>query len=324
MKALVKSENDLHLMDIPIPTPQRGEVLIKVEYAGLCHSDLYIIHGKTGLRTKFPVTLGHEFSGVVVDGDSPWLDQRVCAETTITACGSCIYCRTDRRNLCAQRDIIGYVYPGCFAEYIIVPTGNLHEIPSNLTFQEATLWEPLACVVHGFEIAPHFDSDDDALVVGAGPVGLLTLQVAHQTGMTVSLIDTHGERLDVAKQLGAHRTYLSDQLDAMKECYDVFIECSGNEKAIASGMRLLRRGGVYLEIGLSDVPVTLDWRQVVYKGLKIYGSISSLKRSWEVAGGYLASKKVVAMPLAVYPLDDWEAALHAYESRGAIKVLLKP
>ena len=173
MQAVVKTargEGNVALRELPQPRPGPGQVLLAVRAAGICGTDLHIYHDE--YPTQPPVVLGHELAGeVVAAGDGVTrvsVGDRVTTETYFHLCGSCRFCRGGQPNLCPERRSIGSGVDGGFAPYVVVPERNIHRLPDNLTFQEAALSEPLACVVHGALELPKVTPGDVAVVAGPG------------------------------------------------------------------------------------------------------------------------------------------------------------
>lgn len=326
------------LCELPVPAPGPGEVLLAVRAAGICGTDLHIFHDE--YPTQPPVVLGHELAGEVaaigagvtkvVAGD------RVTTETYFHLCGHCRFCRGGQPNLCPERRSIGSGVNGGFAPYVVVPERNVHLLPAGLSYREAALSEPLACVVHGALELPKITAGDVAVVAGPGAIGLLTLQVARAAGATVIVLGTAADRrrLDLARELGAARAIdveAEDPGEAVRELSggwgaDIVYECSGAGPAALSLLQHARRGGQYAQIGLFGKPVAWDLDQVCMKELRVTGSNASVPSAWRTALRLLAEGRVRAAPLIsdVYPLAAWEAAFQRFARRDGVKLLLDP
>jgi len=206
VRALVlRGVRDLRLEEVEEPKVSEGEVLIRVGACGICGTDLHFYRGEW--RVKTPLVPGHEFSGVVeeVGPGAEWVEvgSRVVAEPNVT-CGRCYYCRMEKRNFyCPNIKAVGVDVNGAFAEYVKVPAANVYRFPDWMSFEEAALIEPLACCVRGLYNVG-IEPGDTVAVVGAGPVGLLMVQLAKMWGASrVYAIDLIERRLSLAKQLGA-------------------------------------------------------------------------------------------------------------------------
>lgn len=342
MKAVMKlaaGVGQVGLADIPEPTPGPGEALIAVRAAGICGTDLHIYHDE--FKTSPPVVLGHEVAGEVVavgEGVSrSLLSTRVTTETYFATCGQCRYCRTGHENLCPSRRSIGSAVNGGFTSYLVVPATNLHQLPEHLSFEAGALSEPLACVVHGVLSTPTVRPGDLAIVAGPGAIGLLTLQVLKAAGATVVVLGTAAdrERLALARQLGADAA-LDVTRDDAEACVaelsvealgaDVVYECAGAGPAAAQLLKLVRRQGRYVQIGLFGKEILWDMDQLCYKELTVSGSNASVPSAWIRALKLLAAGAVdtTALISDCYPVTEWQAAFTRFERKEGVKLLLTP
>src|SRR3954451_22985174 len=256
MQAVVKTARgagQVDLREVPVPAPGPGQVLLAVRAAGICGTDLHIYHDE--YVTQPPVVLGHELAGeVAVTGEGVTTfvpGDRVTTETYFHLCGQCRFCRGGQPNLCPERRSIGSGVNGGFAPYVVVPERNLHRLPDTLTYQEAALSEPLACVVHGALELPKVTPGDIAVVAGPGAIGLLPLPGARAAGAAVVVLGTPADRrrLQLAEELGATRVVdVSDEDPGpiVRELTagwgaDIVFECSGAGPAALSLLALARR-----------------------------------------------------------------------------------
>jgi L-iditol 2-dehydrogenase len=341
MPAVVKTargEGNVGLRELAAPAPGPGQVLLAVRAAGICGTDLHIVHDE--FPTQPPVVLGHELAGEVAavgEGVSTvTVGDRITTETYFQLCGTCRFCRGGQPNLCPERRSIGSAVNGGFARFVVVPERNVHRLPEGLSYQEAALSEPLACVVHGALELPKVTAGDVAVVSGPGAIGLLTLQVARAAGATVIVLGTSADRrrLALAKELGALRAIDIDEEDPgpiVRELSggwgaDVVFECSGAGPAALGLLQLARRGGQYAQIGLFGKPVAWDLDQVCMKELRVTGSNASVPSAWRTALRLLADGSVRTAPLIsdVYPLTGWAEAFQRFERREGVKLLLDP
>ncbi len=343
MQAIVKYREGagfVGLRDVPVPVPGPAQVRIKVEYAGLCASDLHILHNDIAISIRPPVVMGHELSGTI-DRTGPGVEgwregDRVVAETTFEACGKCRPCVTGFYNLCRERKVIGYWYNGAFAPYIIVPAGRLHALPPEVSFAQGALVEPTACVVHGVCELITVDRDDAVLVTGPGAIGLTALQVAKAAGARVIVAGTGEDRarLAMARRLGAEAVVdvsAEDLGERLRDLtagagVDVVIECAGNDRAVRSGMEAIRARGQFLQLGLLGRDMQLRFDTLVYKEVRVVGSLASRDVSWKRAIELIRSAQVRPEVLVSRPrpLADWEEAFRLHEEKKELKILFQP
>lgn len=330
---------ELKVVDKEVPRLGDNDVLLKVGVCGICGTDLHFFRGEW--KVKMPLVLGHEFSGTVVDigpkVDGVRAGDRVVVEPNIT-CGRCKYCRMSERNFfCENLQAIGVTRDGAFAEYVAVPEGNVYKLPENISMEEATLVEPLACIIRGLDnLGARVGSS--VAVVGAGPIGLLMTQMANLCGATrVFVLDFVEERLRLAERLGAQsvinlRTQDPDVF--IKEStngagVDVSIECVGSASAVDTAFKILRRGGRLLIFGVA--PENDLWHikpfDLYDKEVSIFTSYRSpytFQRAIEVASS--GKLKLSPMISHVLRLDESPQVFNDLAERkpGFLKVLLKP
>jgi L-iditol 2-dehydrogenase len=343
MKAVVKEKEGkgfVAVRDVPLPIPGLQEVRIKIAYAGLCASDLHIMNADIAITIRPPVVMGHEFSGtidMIGEGVRDWhVGDRVVAETSYSVCGACRCCTSGFYNLCPDRKVLGYWYNGAFASHTVVPAHRLHALPPEISFQQGAMIEPTACVVHGVCELMRIEPGDVAVITGPGAIGLTALQVAKAAGARTLVSGTaeDRERLRLAEVLGADRVVdvsaedLSSAVGALTggKGADVLIECAGNEHAVRGGLDVLRRQGQYLQMGLLGREMSIRFDTLVYKELKVTGSLGSRDVSWRTAIELVKTGKVrpelfLSEP---YALDDWERAFRMHAERKELKILFKP
>lgn len=312
------------LSERPERAPGPGEVLIDVQGAGICGTDLHIEAGE--FRTKPPVTMGHEVSGIVSvigDGvDAAWLGAGVVSETYFSTCGACAWCQDGRINLCPDRRSIGSMVDGAFAPRVIVPVKNLHRRPAWLDAHAAALVEPLACVCHCLCDPSTVDAGDRVVVTGPGPVGLLAAQVARALGGEVEVVGLpqDAERLETARALG-FTTPAAATAGA-----DVVIECSGAAGGAAVCLEAAGRAARYVQVGVFGKPVQLPFDLVFQKELVVTSGFASTPQSWRRALALVESRKVDLPPLvsSVIPLSGWAQAFADLRASRGIKIVFDP
>jgi len=342
MKALLLSAyKHLELADLPTPTPAPDEVLIRVAACGICGSDVHGYDGGSGRRIP-PLVMGHEAAGTIESVGSTIKNfapgDRVTFDSTVY-CGECSNCRRGDINLCDRRQVLGvscgdYSRAGAFAEFVTVPARILHRLPESLPFAEAAMLEAVAVAIHAVNLA-EISSNTTALVIGAGTIGILTMQALHAAGCArVFITDLDEDRLEMARQLGATEILLSDdslnkkilQLTG-KEGVDVALEAVGRNETIAAAIDSVRKGGAVVLIGNIAPNVNLPLQKVVTRQIRLQGSCASAGE-YPQAIRWMASGAIRVKPLitAVAPLEEgaqWFERLYAREP-NLLKVVLTP
>jgi len=343
MKALVLSAyKQLDLEDVPVPRPADDELLIRIKACGICGSDVHGFDGSTGRRIP-PIVMGHEASGVVEAVGSKVANfkpgDRVTFDSTVY-CGHCFYCKRGQVNLCDNREVIGVSTPwfrrmGAFAEYVTVPARIAYALPDSMPFAHAALIEAASVAVHGASLTP-VEPGDTAIVVGAGMIGLLTLQAVRQAGASrVFVVDLDDTRLAMARDLGATETFNSKTQDVVAEIQkrtegrgaDVALECVGITDAIALAIEGVRKGGAVTLVGNVAPKIELALQSVVSRQVRLQGSCASSGEYPECIA-MMADGRIRVEPLvsAVAPLTEgasWFQRLYNREP-GLLKVVLEP
>lgn len=343
MKGLVKfarGHGQVEVREVDEPFPKEGEVKIQVMAAGICGSDIHLFHDAIAMPIRTPVVMGHEYCGVVVEvgkGISNWqVGDRVTSETAFSVCERCGYCRTGLYNLCSDRKSNGFWFNGAFAKYIVIPEKRLHRLPDNVDFLAGAMCEPLSCVTHGIVDLSHIVSGDTVLVSGVGGIGLLAAQVARSEGGRVILSGTSKDliRFELAKSLGFDeivnveeqnlRQFIS--LITQGKGVDVVLECSGAPEAARIGFDVVKKRGVFTQIGLFGKPFEINFEAIAYKELKVGGSFSQHWTAWETSLKLLERGIVKTRCLVtdIYPISDWPEAFDKFEKQQGLKIVLQP
>ncbi|MGE5593276.1 MAG: MDR/zinc-dependent alcohol dehydrogenase-like family protein [Betaproteobacteria bacterium] len=240
--------------DMPLPVRRKGEALVRVRLAGICNTDLEVTRGYLG----YVGILGHEFVGTVVDADDPDLvGRRVVGEINV-ACHECSMCRMGYPRHCERIRTMGMRdWPGCFADYAVLPCGNLHGVPERVGDLEAVFVEPLAAAVEVLEQV-HIRQSDSVVVLGDGKLGLLVAGVLHASGYRTVLVGRHVEKLAIAQRAGIE-TALSGSRNLRRKA-DVVVECTGSPSGLADAAALVRpRGTIVLKSTFrGEAPVNLS------------------------------------------------------------------
>lgn len=274
--------NKNELVTVPIPVIEHPQdVLVKVHSSGVCGSDLHGYTGATGRRTP-PLIMGHEATGdVVAVGDeveSLKVGDRVAIQT-VQFCGNCVQCVAGNQNLCEKRRIMGMNAPGAYAEFVKWKAKSLFKLPDGLSYEHGALAEPLAIAVHAVGLV-HFLPYDSVFVVGAGPIGLLTLAILKMHGVQcVAISDRSDERLEIARAIGADVTVNPDRDDPKKAVLDfteggvdVAFEAVGMTPTAQQSIDVTRNKGKVVWIGNSHRMIEIDMQAIVTRELSVMGS----------------------------------------------------
>lgn len=338
MKALMKlaaGEGNVELREVPRPEPGPGEVLIRVEAAGICGTDIKIWHGTTWSNP--PVILGHEYAGVIeaVGDDVADLKpgMRVVSETAQVVCGHCQYCKSGRELMCSKRLSIGYGVNGAMAEYIVVRQAIVHRIPDALSFDKAALCEPFAVALHALLDHAVVHATDRVLVMGPGAIGQLVSQAALAAGADVTLVGLpqDQERLDAAHAAGVGTVLTALDERTVEELtqgkgFDLAVDCTGAQPAIRQAMQAVKKTGQLVQVGLTKPELTIDYSLLTGREISIVGTFGHQWHNWEMAIRLMSSGKVQVDHLITgrYPLEDWQKGFTAMQNGEGIKILLYP
>ena len=332
----------IRLEQVEVPKIGKDELLIRNRVTLTCGTDLKMYLRGHRLVTP-PLVIGHEFAGTI---EQVGEDVRGFAEgmnvvaANSAPCLSCYYCRIGKPNLCDHLDevLIGFSSPGAYAEYVRLPgrivRQNTYEIPKDISFEEAAFLEPLACVVHGGELAD-VKTEDLVFVIGAGPIGLLHVLLAKACGAkTVVVADTSPERLHRSAELGADQTVDSkDPVSQIKELSenrgaDVTIEAVGKPETWELAVRATRKGGTTVLFGGCPAGSTapIDTGAVHYGELTLKGVFHHTPANVREALRLISTRQVKVAPLITHRmrLSEVEAALQLMQNGTAIKVALTP
>lgn len=343
MKSLLLSEySHLEIADMPQPQVGHGEVLIRVEACGICGSDVHGYDGSSGRRIP-PIVMGHEAAGTVEatgDGVTKYKKgDRVTFDSTVY-CGECGYCKHGQINLCDNRQVIGvscgdYRRHGAFAEYVVVPERIMYPLPASISFDEAAMLEAVSVALHGVKVSMVMGGET-ALVLGAGMIGLLTLQAARAAGCSrVFISDVDETRLKLAKEVGADETLHCSGAELVKQVLrltnglgvDLALEAVGRNETVAGAIDCTRKGGTVTLIGNIMPEVTLPLQKVVTRQLRLQGSCASSGEYPEaidlIAKGTIQVKPLITAVASLEEGPRWFERLHSREP-NLMKIILSP
>jgi threonine 3-dehydrogenase len=342
MQAVVKAKAapGIELREVPVPAPGPGEVLVRVETASVCGTDLHIYNWDPWAKGRIhpPLIPGHEFSGAVAgvgrgvttvrEGDP------VSAEMHV-ACGKCLQCRTGLAHVCQHVRILGVDADGAFASYAIIPESNIWKLSPSIPHDYATLLDPLGNAVHTVLAGPI--AATSVAVTGCGAIGLFSIAVAKACGAArIYAIEINAHRRQVAAEMGADLV-LDPTTDHAEQRIleatggtgvDVLLEMSGNPEAMRLGFALLRTGGRASLLGIPSRPFELDFaHDIIFKGAIVQG-INGRKmfETWFQMEALLATGKLNLEPVITHRLKlrQFKKAMELLQSGEAIKVVMRP
>src|SRR5215469_15134596 len=342
MKALRKTQaaKGLQMETVPVPEVGHGDVLVRVKAASICGTDLHIYgwdRWSQG-RIKPPVTLGHEFCGIIekVGGEVTALRSGdfVSAEMHVS-CGHCHQCRVGQAHICANVKIIGIDQDGAFAELVRIPAANIIKLDADIPEHYGAILDPLGNAVHTVLAGPV--AGQTVLVTGCGPIGLMSIAVAKACGSaTVFATETNEARRAMAKKMGADVVINPAAEDAVKRILsetggtgaDALLEMSGNPIAIQQGFKALRAGGRASLLGIPTENVPLDLvNDVIFKGATVQGIYGRrMYETWVQMTALLKAGQLNLEPLfgERVKLEQFEGAFSKLQNGLAGKILLYP
>jgi threonine 3-dehydrogenase len=341
MRALAKTHAGpgAELVERPIPTPGPGEVLLRVEAASICGTDLHLFTWDAWAAENLvpPRVLGHEIAGRVAavgsgvrrvrEGDLVGVESHLF-------CWSCAQCRRGEMHLCRNLRVIGVHTDGGFAEHVVIPEANAIE-SNGLDPAVVALQEPMGNAVHAAFVEPI--EGRSVLVTGCGPIGLCAVGIARAAGASVVIAtDTEPYRLDLARAMKADialdaadpatRQTVMDATDG--DGVDVVLEMSGAPAALDLALDLVTRGGRISLLGIFGGPVPVDLSdEVIMRGVRLHGIFGRrIYDTWERTQALLRSGALDVTPILTHRLDlaDWRQAFDLIASRHAGKVVLIP
>ena len=346
MKAVrkVAAGPGFEIQDIPIPKPASGEVLVQVEAASVCGTDLHILNWDewSAQRVDPPLTIGHEFAGTVVEVgervEHVKVGDYVSAESHVT-CGMCFQCRTGQAHMCPRTRILGVDLDGAFAEYVALPEkviwqNDREKMPPEI----ATLQEPFGNAV--LAALAHNLAGQSVAVLGCGPIGLFSIGIARASGASkVLAVDLNDFRLSLGKTMGADAALnasdagegdgVADWLVEANEGFgvDIVLEMSGAASAVNAALKGVRDGGRVTLFGIPSKPVTIDVAEsMIFKNLTVLAlSGRRIFETWYKTRWILESGLVDVRPLITREigLEDFGEALALLSSGQASKIVLR-
>ncbi|MDX8478444.1 zinc-dependent alcohol dehydrogenase family protein [Mesorhizobium sp. VK24D] len=326
------------LREVDKPSPGPEDVLVRIEACGVCGTDRHLFHGEFPCTP--PVTLGHEFCGIVeAVGDAVSgiaVGDRVTGDPNI-ACGRCSHCRAGRVNLCSSLRAIGIHRDGGFADYVLMPQSQAFRLPSSLKPTHGAFCEPLACCLHGADLAA-IRPGDSVAVLGGGVIGLLVVQLARLAGAaTVVLSTRQASRRALAEELGATATVDPSAVDPVEAIVgpaglvpggvDVVLECAGVRDTVEQSMRIAKAGGTVVIVGVvpQGMKVAVEPFDLLFRELKVLGSFLNPfthgRAAQLIASGAIEIDRLISRQVS---LEEAPQVISNPAAPGEVKVLVVP
>jgi len=345
MKAIVKTApgpGNVAYTDFKDPSVQPGQIVIEVRAAGLCGTDLSVYCWADSMVRQFnpkpPLVMGHEFAGVVAQMGAGVTGLKVGDRVTANPmmyCGQCYYCKAGRHSICDNRPQLGLGLNGCFAQFVAVPQDHVYPLPAEVSFETAAMSEVLCVALHALDRIP-VGPGDTVAVVGPGPMGFLVLLAARAAGasrLVMTGLKVDGDRLKVAKSLGAH-TVVADETDPAEVIRDltrglgadVVFECAGHPSGVPQALNLVRKGGKIGVLGQGHHDSSFNTTILSYREVELIGIRAYDPRTWHRSYDVLASRQFPLEALITHRLTLEESArgIELMESRQGLKIIFTP
>lgn len=334
--ALVVKPGEVVVKDVDVPKIKKNEVLIRVKYCGICGTDLHIFDGSYS-REYLPFIPGHEFVGHIVKvGDEVkdyTIGERVTADINLS-CGKCFYCMHNQILMCKECRQIGIHLNGAFAEYVAIPEYKLYRLPESMSIEDAALIEPVSCVVRAARKSG-LTFSNSVLIIGAGSIGLLHLQMAKNCGAApIIILDRSPQRLEFAKKIGADFTLLAgdDNVEEVRKLTegrgaDYVIEGVGSVATYEKTFQFVRPGGRIVAFGLADARDNAKFNpfQMVLNENSMFGSCSSSGNDFSEAITMIQYNRFLleSFTSTIIPLDKIDEGFdRAKNDKSILKILI--
>ncbi len=339
MKALIKKfpEKGIWLDEAPEPRCGTNDVKVRITHSAICGTDLHIFSWDEWAKRnlKLPLIIGHEFCGVIEEigpGVKHYVvGQRVSGEGHIN-CGYCRNCRAGKSHICHKTIGIGIHRNGSFAEYLIMPESNIFPVDDKIPSEIAAFFDPFGNATHSS--LSHNIIGEDVLITGAGPIGIMAVAICNFVGArNIVITDINDYRLKLAKSMGATKTVnitknsvstFYDEL-GINQGFDIGLEMSGNPLAFNNMLENMYHGGKIALLGLLPHSTTINWDNIIFKGLEIKGIYGrEMYETWYKMVQLLKSGLDISKILThTLPIDNFEEAFNIIESGNCGKIVLE-
>lgn len=345
MRAVIlNGPNDFAPAEIERPVIEDGDILLEMKKAAICGTDMRILNGTKTKGVRYPSVIGHEMCGVIVEVGKNVTGYEVGEKVSIAnviPCGSCPACLSGRENACMNRKAIGYEFNGGFEEYIRIPeicikSGNVIKLPESTSFTAGALIEPLACCIRGLKNAGT-GFNDTVLIVGAGPIGLMHMQLSKIAGAKQVIVsEPNAMRREVALELGADKVVdptsenlaqiIADATNGMGA--DVIVMAIGVPALVNSTLKLAKKGGtVNLFAGFAGTgECTIEVNTIHYNELNVNGSTAYKREDYLQAADMVKTGKINLDRIAThtFKIDEFQDAYEMMKSGKGLKIMIEP
>ncbi|MFZ9687874.1 MAG: zinc-binding dehydrogenase [Chitinophagaceae bacterium] len=328
-------KGSVELRELDIPLIGEDDVFLQVENVGVCGSDLHQWTADHSWHVNYPVVLGHEFGGIIINTGKNvkgWkAGDRVVSETAAIVNPESPMTKAGLYNLDPDRKGFGYGVNGAMTKFVRVPARCLHLVPSNLSFEQACLTEPCCVAYNAVAINGNIKPGDRVIVLGPGTIGILCAAVAKLCGAQVAVVGLEADRirLDIAKQYGCDviigdATAWAKSTDGMGA--DVIIDAAGISQTLKIALQLVRPKGQIIKVGWGPQPLNFSLDPLVQKNITLQGSFSHNWPIWEKVIGLLSTGLLNVTPIigGVWNLDEWHNAFEKMHKGEVVKSVLKP
>ncbi len=321
------STGDIRTVDVDVPSPAKNEILIKVEAAGICGTDRHLYHG------EFPSVpdkiLGHEFSGIVVDGGETGIAEgvRVTCDPN-TWCGACSQCKRGRVNLCPNNLATGIHRDGGFAEFCVFPASKAVVLPAEINPLHGAFCEPLACTLHGMDMGAAREGET-VLVIGGGVIGLMAVQLAKLAGAEVLLLTRSPEKQALGLNIGADYAVgtESEVRNIWSEGADLVVECAGVSATVTLSHKLARSGGRVVILGVisQGEQVPIEPFDMLFREIQMHFSFLN-PFTHERAAKMISDGTINVSPLVsrIISLEEAAVAISSPPLKGEVRAIVVP
>ena len=336
LQQVMTAPGQIEFREVPVPRPQEGQVLVKIMEIGVCGSDIHVYHGEHPF-TSYPITQGHEVSGVIEELGPGVSGLAVGQKVTIqpqVVCGQCWPCRHGKYNLCESLKVMGFQTTGVASQFFAVDAKKITPLPDSMSLEEGAMIEPLAVAVHAVRQAGDI-AGKDVCVLGAGPIGILVAQAAKGLGAArVMITDVSGLRLEKAKECGADcavNTKEKDFGEALAGFFgpdkcDVIYDCAGNDVTMGQAIQHARKGSAIILVAVFAKKAHVDLAVLNDHELDLNTSMMYRSEDYETAIQLVTQGKAALTPLISkrFPFGDYLEAYRYIDANreSTMKVLI--